>query len=506
MPFWLTPIVAFAGAVALTPVARVVALRLKAIDCPDGKRKLQKKPVPLWGGVAVYLAMVLALLLARFTATDGGLQLAELSTALIAAAGCVCFFGCLDDRWELGPRVKLLLQICSVLPIVLAGYSINRVVAFGVPIELGWWGVPITVLWLVGCINALNLLDGMDGLASVVGMLTALVMSFIATSNSQPHVALIALALAGALAGFLVYNSPPASIYLGDSGSMVIGLVVGVLGIQGALKTTATLAITTPVVVMSIPLLDTVLAIIRRKLTGKRFDVPDRGHIHHRLLDRGLSTWQALCIIGALCLLTGAAATAATIFRSDAVAWAITISVLVLMLYSRAFGDHELSLVKLSVASGLARVTHRLVTSTRKTRSANIAALAFDDAWASLVEEATVWQVKRLKLERCGNAASSGQVSDVREREWLAAAQENITSGTNTWSLSMTFGEPAGRGLQLTAAGQEGREPWQMLHVSRLLKKFGDHWADRLDGLPSILRLEPSSAPKSLPSARQDAA
>jgi UDP-GlcNAc:undecaprenyl-phosphate GlcNAc-1-phosphate transferase len=345
----------------------------------------------------------------------------------------------------------------------------------------------------------------MDGLASVVGMLTALVMALIATSYSQTHVALIALALAGALAGFLIYNCPPASIYLGDSGSMVIGLVVGVLGIQGALKTTATLAITTPVVVMSIPLLDTVLAIIRRKLTGKPFDVADRGHIHHRLLDRGLTTWQALWIIGALCLLTGAAATAATIFRSDAVAWAITISVLVLMLRSRAFGDHELSLVKLSVASALARLTHRLVASSRGSRPANFAALSLDDAWSSLVAEATAWQVEELKLDGWDNSTKHSSFAEVQTRRWQAspdAGNQGQRCNGNWWSLTMSFGNHERRGFELTASGQHGREPWQMLHVARMLKRFGDHWAERLEAEPAILQLEPATSPVK----RQDAA
>ncbi len=112
--------------------------------------------------------------------------------------------------------------------------------------------------------------------------------------------AVVAIALAGALAGFLVHNLPPASIFLGDSGSMVIGLVVGILGVQSTLKTSATLSITAPLVVMTFPMFDTVLAIVRRRLTGRRFDAADRQHIHHRLLDRGMNPWLVLAIIGAV--------------------------------------------------------------------------------------------------------------------------------------------------------------------------------------------------------------
>ena len=143
----------------------------------------------------------------------------------------------------------------------------------------------------------------------------------IAASQGHQHVAVMATVLAASLLGFLMYNLPPASVFLGDSGSMVIGLSVGLLGIQGTLKTSATLAITAPAVVMTLPMFDIVAALVRRKLTGRRFDAPDRLHIHHRLLDRGWTPWQVLCLIGAVCLTTGAAATAATIFRRDALAW-----------------------------------------------------------------------------------------------------------------------------------------------------------------------------------------
>ena len=140
------------------------------------------------------------------------------------AAGFVCFVGSIDDRFNLPSRIKLALQIVSVLPIVLLGYYVDRIVAFGCPIELGWLGIPLTVLWLVGCINALNLIDGMDGLASIIGLSTAAMLGVIAASQGQDHVAAMAIVLAASLAGFLIYNLPPASIFLGDSGSMVIGL------------------------------------------------------------------------------------------------------------------------------------------------------------------------------------------------------------------------------------------------------------------------------------------
>ena len=155
----------------------------------------------------------------------------------------------------------------------------------------------------------------------------------------------VAVVLAGSLSGFLPHNLPPARIFLGDSGSMVIGLIVGILGVQCTLKTSATLSITAPLVIMTFPMFDTMLALVRRKLTGRRFDMADRQHIHHRLLDRGMSPWVVLAVIGALCLATGAAAFAATMVRSDALAWATAVTLLVLVVRLRLFGYYEFTLI-----------------------------------------------------------------------------------------------------------------------------------------------------------------
>jgi UDP-GlcNAc:undecaprenyl-phosphate GlcNAc-1-phosphate transferase len=340
-----TSTAAFAASLLLTAAVRSLARRCDIVDRPDGKRKLHARPVPLWGGVAVYTATVIGLLAVRLGA-GGTTEFTQLSNAWIVAAGFVCLVGGIDDRFNLPSRIKLVLQIVSVLPIVMLGYYVDRIVAFGCPIVLGWLGIPLTILWLVGCINALNLIDGMDGLASIIGLSTAAMLGAIAASQGQDHVAAMAIVLAASLAGFLIYNLPPASIFLGDSGSMVIGLSVGLLGIQGSLKTSATLAITAPAVVMTLPMFDIVAAIVRRTLNGRPFDMPDRQHIHHRLLDRGWNPWQVLCLLGALCLTTGAAATAATIFRLDALAWIAAMSLVVLMIRLRLFGHDEFALAK----------------------------------------------------------------------------------------------------------------------------------------------------------------
>ena len=211
-------LIAWVVSLGLTPWVRGVALRRQILDRPDGIRKLHKGFVPLWGGVAVFLSLVLALVAARYGSFGTGRLLDDLIRTIIPPTGMVCLFGAIDDCRRLSPRIKLLLQFTAVLPAILLGCRVHRIVVFGCPIELGWLGVPLTICWLVGCINALNLLDGMDGLASLVGLFTAVMMGLIAVTDGNPHVAVVAMVLAGALAGFLVYNLPAGHDLLGRLG------------------------------------------------------------------------------------------------------------------------------------------------------------------------------------------------------------------------------------------------------------------------------------------------
>jgi len=347
------PVAALAASLVLVPAVRAVARRTGTLAYPDSVRRFHAAPVPLWGGVAVYLAWLAGILVIRLGPAAGDPALADLCRGLIPAAGLACLFGALDDRWNLAPRLKLVLQVLAVTPIVAAGYWVDFLIIFGCRIELGGFGIPLTILWLLGCINALNLIDGMDGLAALVGLSSAAMLALVALSLGHAHVAMIAFLLAGALAGFLFYNLPPASIFLGDSGSTLVGLVLGILGIAGDLKTSATLSITAPAVVMTLPMFDVFMALLRRRLTGRRFDAGDRQHIHHRLLERGFGPRQVLCLVSALCLTTGAAATAATIFRIDALAWITATTLIVLLIRLRWFGYYEFSLVRGAVRRGL---------------------------------------------------------------------------------------------------------------------------------------------------------
>lgn len=478
-----TSTVAFLASLILTAGVRALARRYDIVDRPDGKRKIHTRPTPLWGGVAVYAATVLGLLVVRLTSI-GDTPFTELSNAWMIAAGFVCFVGGIDDRYNLPSRIKLALQIFSVLPIIALGYYVNRIVAFGYPIELGWLGIPLTILWLVGCINALNLIDGMDGLASIIGLSTAALLGVIAANQGHHHVAAMAIVLAASLAGFLIYNLPPASIFLGDSGSMVIGLSIGLLGIQGNLKTSATLAVTAPAVIMTLPMFDIVAAIIRRKLTGHRFDMPDRLHIHHRLLDRGWTPWQVLCLLGAICLTTGAAATAATIFRRDALAWIAAMSLIVLMIRLRLFGHEEFALAKQALvravrsaidvgAGALAKFAPRSWRRRRATRLVE-RALAVEseysssELWDILLTTVPVWSIRHVEFR-------SAAGSRPRHIRWT---DPHAPDGQSRWSLLVSMPGEAGEIFELSvAAVAPVTQEDDLAGLTSLLAAFGAHFA-----------------------------
>ncbi len=458
----------FAASLALTVLVRATALRWGIVNRPDGRRKLHHGVKPVGGGVAVYFSMIFGLLVVNYLNDGSWKNPWELSLVVILAGGVVCLFGLIDDIYRLNARLKLAMQICAVLPIALAGYSIDKVVAFGYRIELGPLAIPITVLWLIGCINALNLIDGMDGLASVVGLSTAAMMGLIAASEGRTHVSIIALVLSGALAGFLVLNRPPASIFLGDSGSMVIGLVVGLLGMQGSLKTSATLSITAPAVVMTLPMFDIVAAVIRRELTGRRFYSPDHEHIHHLLLARGLTPWQVLCIVGALCLTTGAAATAATIFRKDALAWITALVLVMLLIRMRLFGHREFSLLRDVVLKQFFNLARFLSRSGRSGESIFMdhPDLTLETAWQTLVTGVKHWNIGRLEL-----TFRRGPI--IGRRYWIDPGIDNVQECR--WSIAVSIGRHSDRLFELAADGwNDPRKRDELRGLTDMLKSFGN--------------------------------
>ncbi len=294
--------VAFGLSFLLTPLCRNLFLRWGWVDSPDNQRKTHPVPIPRAGGIPILLGGAGALALLTLTPLHGGgifAQTLPLIWKLLPALGVVFLTGLCDDLIGLRPWQKLAGQLAAA---GLVCYAQIQIVSIGgLRISATWWHVPVTILWLVGCTNAFNLIDGVDGLAAGIGLFATLATLVAALSGGSFDLALATAPLAGALIGFLRYNFNPASIFLGDSGSLSIGFLLGCYGIMWSQKSATMLGMTAPLMALAIPLLDTGLSIVRRLLRGQPVFSADRGHIHHRLLDQGLTPRRVALVLYGMC-------------------------------------------------------------------------------------------------------------------------------------------------------------------------------------------------------------
>jgi UDP-GlcNAc:undecaprenyl-phosphate/decaprenyl-phosphate GlcNAc-1-phosphate transferase len=332
----------------LTALAWRVSPRIGLVDRPDHQRKLQAQPVPLGGGAAVLLASVLVLGGLTCTGTPWRVHVNEDWLSLLGsgiACSWIVVLGLLDDRFVLRGRQKLLGQIIAALVLIGCGVLIRRIGLFGFEIELGLLAVPVTVLWLTGAINALNLLDGMDGMAAVIGLIQSLAIAALALLAGHAAVAIVALVFAGALLGFLPFNLSPAKIYLGDAGSMLIGVVVGCLSVRAAVKGAGTVLLAAPLAVMTIPILDSLAAVLRRRLAGQSIYAADRSHLHHRLLAHFGNKYKVLVCVSICSAVTCGFALVSTALKNDMVALVAAFAVIATLAATGWFGRGEFVLL-----------------------------------------------------------------------------------------------------------------------------------------------------------------
>jgi UDP-GlcNAc:undecaprenyl-phosphate GlcNAc-1-phosphate transferase len=343
----------------LVPLARALAPRLGLVDRPDGHRKIHKKTTPVSGGLAVLSSTVAAVAALLFVPNELQEKLAEHGIellGLLVAGVAICVLGVADDYGRLRGRHKLAGQFLVVIILLSFGGWVHSVQLFGWTVELGWVGFPFTMFLMLGAVNSLNLIDGMDGLLGSVGVILSLALAAMALLTGNLWAATVAVALAGALIGFLRYNLPPATIFLGDSGSMFVGLVLGTLAVRCSLKGPAfTMAIAIPVALLILPIIDTAAAIIRRKLTGRSIYTTDRGHLHHCLLRCGYSTTGVLLIVAVLSSLTCAGVLASHAFDNEWIAVLTAGSIIAVLLATRLFGHAEAMLIKWRLLSLFSR-------------------------------------------------------------------------------------------------------------------------------------------------------
>lgn len=317
--------IAFLISFLITPWVIKKAFDWGAVDLPD-YRKVHLKPMPRMGGLAVYIAFVIAVLI--------GIPLNLSTIGLLVGITCITIVGLLDDIKGLSPFVKLLGQIIAALSVIPFGIQVEFFtnVFNDDIINLGILSIPITISWIVMVTNAINLIDGLDGLATGISIIAALTMALVAFSQfsmgivglqeMQKEILLLPLLLAAAGLGFLRYNYHPAKIFLGDSGSMLLGFTLGLISIMGFTKGAVAVSVivpslVVPLVVLGLPLLDTVFAVVRRYNNRKPIFQPDKGHLHHCLLNLGFNHPQAVLLIYGISIFMGLMAIILNLISSD---------------------------------------------------------------------------------------------------------------------------------------------------------------------------------------------
>lgn len=300
--------VSFVISLLLTPFVRNWFRRHGIVDQPDQGRKLHHDAIPRVGGIAIVAAYLLTFGILLATTLKGGVLVAgalPLVWKLFPSACLIFGVGLMDDLLGLKPWEKFLGQGVAAALAYWAGVRIHSIHDVGTG---PWWSLPVTILWLVACTNAVNLIDGVDGLAAGIGLFASATTLLAGLLQNNVELAMATVPLVGCLLGFLRYNFNPATIFLGDSGSLFIGFLLGCYGVLWSQKSATILGMTAPLMALAIPLLDTGLAIARRFLRHQPLFTGDRGHIHHRLLDRGLTPRRVALVLYAVCGISAAAA------------------------------------------------------------------------------------------------------------------------------------------------------------------------------------------------------
>ncbi|WP_297817106.1 glycosyltransferase family 4 protein [uncultured Lactobacillus sp.] len=286
---------------AITPFIRKLAFVLGAVDNPNARR-VNKKPMPTIGGLGIFVAFNIG----EFVLLRNEFPTHELFSILLASS-VIILTGLIDDILELKPRQKMLgIFIASLVIYFLAGIKMNEIsLPWLGDIQLGWWSLPITVFWILALTNAVNLIDGLDGLATGVSMISLTTMGivgFFFLHTWQHYVPIMCIMLAACLLGFLPYNFHPAKIFLGDTGALYIGFMISVLSLKG-LKNVTFISLLVPIIILGVPITDTIYAMIRRKLNKKPISQADKHHLHHQLMKMGLTHRQTVLAIYGLSLI-----------------------------------------------------------------------------------------------------------------------------------------------------------------------------------------------------------
>ncbi|TYR76020.1 undecaprenyl/decaprenyl-phosphate alpha-N-acetylglucosaminyl 1-phosphate transferase [Rossellomorea vietnamensis] len=322
---YITLAVTFIASILLTPLIKRLAVKVGATDKPN-YRKVHERVMPRLGGLAIYLSFLLGIFLVNPSS--------EYKWSLILGASIIIVTGIIDDTRELSPKVKLAGQLlAAVVVVVLGDIQVQTVnLPFGGQIEPGIFSIPLTILWVIGVTNAINLIDGLDGLAAGVSAIALFTISIMAMLMGNTFVIVTASILLVSTIGFLFYNFHPASIFMGDTGSLFLGFMISVLSLLG-FKNITFISLVIPVIILGVPLSDTFFAIIRRYVNKQPLSAPDKSHLHHCLLRMGYSHRQTVLIIYAIAAMFSLAA----LMFSLATLWGALLIALILLIAIELF-------------------------------------------------------------------------------------------------------------------------------------------------------------------------
>lgn len=305
----LASVVSFITVLVITPLVVKLAKKIGAVDKPN-KRKVHVSLMPRLGGLAIFIGV-----LAGYIAA--GLY-EEKITAISLGAILIVIIGIFDDIYELSAKVKFAGQLIVALMIVGSGLTIELItIPYVGNFELGWWSIPITIFWIVGITNAINLIDGLDGLAAGISAIGIATIAIIAGTSGAMLIFTFCCILLGSIIGFLKYNFHPAKIFMGDTGALFLGYSISIISLLGLYKSVTLFSFLVPVIILGVPVFDTTFAIVRRIVNKKPISSPDKSHLHHRLLDLGLSHRATVLSIYAFGILFGVCA----LVVSDSTLW-----------------------------------------------------------------------------------------------------------------------------------------------------------------------------------------
>ena len=317
---YLTLLICFIASILVTPLVKKLAFKIGATDQPNN-RKVHQKIMPRLGGLAIYISFIIGFLILQ--------PESQYTFPILLGSLIIIVTGILDDMMELSAKIKLLGQlVAAVIVVVFGGVQVEFInLPFGGQLNFGYLDIPLTILWIVGITNAINLIDGLDGLAAGVSSIALITISGMAIIKGDVFVSSMGLILLGSTIGFLLYNFHPAKIFMGDTGALFLGYMIAVLSLLG-FKNVTVISLIVPVILLGVPISDTFFAIIRRIVKKQPLSAPDKSHLHHCLLRLGYSHRQTVLLIYAMSGVFGLAA----VILSKAEMWVSMVVISVLLL------------------------------------------------------------------------------------------------------------------------------------------------------------------------------